>query len=69
MYGVAEEKRPIFLESDAFLYNLDDPTYRDNPKIVHVGRVETILADNCQQHNTSPAKWQTRRALNPTVVS
>ncbi len=26
MYGVAGEKRPIFLESDAFLYNLDDPT-------------------------------------------
>ena len=27
MYGVAGEKRPILLESDAFLYNLDDPTY------------------------------------------
>jgi hypothetical protein len=27
MYGVAGEKRPIFSESDAFLYNLDDPTY------------------------------------------
>jgi hypothetical protein len=26
MYGVEGEKRPIFLESDAFLYNLDDPT-------------------------------------------
>ncbi len=26
MYGVAGEKRPIFLESDAFLYNLDDPS-------------------------------------------
>jgi hypothetical protein len=26
MYGVAGEKRPIFLESDAFLYNLNDPT-------------------------------------------
>jgi hypothetical protein len=26
MYGVAGEKRPIFLESDAFSYNLDDPT-------------------------------------------
>ncbi len=25
MYGVAVEKRPILLESDAFLYNLDDP--------------------------------------------
>jgi hypothetical protein len=28
MYGAAGEKRPIFLESDAFLYNLDDPTFR-----------------------------------------
>ncbi len=27
MYGVAGEKRPIFLESDAFSYNLDDPTF------------------------------------------
>jgi hypothetical protein len=26
MYGVAGEKRPIFVESDAFLYNLGDPT-------------------------------------------
>jgi hypothetical protein len=26
MYGVAGEKRPICLESDAFSYNLDDPT-------------------------------------------
>ncbi len=26
MYGVAGEKRPMFSESDAFLYNLDDPT-------------------------------------------
>jgi hypothetical protein len=25
MYGVAWDTRPIFLESDAFLYNLDDP--------------------------------------------
>ncbi len=27
MYGVAGEKRPIFLESDAFSYNIDDPNY------------------------------------------
>jgi hypothetical protein len=26
MYGVAREKRPIFVESDAFVYNLVDPT-------------------------------------------
>jgi hypothetical protein len=26
MYGVAGEKRPIFVESDAFLYNLGDPS-------------------------------------------
>jgi hypothetical protein len=25
MYGVAGEKRPIFVESDAFLHNLGDP--------------------------------------------
>jgi hypothetical protein len=25
MYGVAGKKRPIFVESDAFLYNLGDP--------------------------------------------
>ncbi len=25
MYGVTGEKRPIFVESDAFLYNLCDP--------------------------------------------
>ena len=29
MYGVAGEKRPIFYESDAFLYNLDDPNLDD----------------------------------------
>ena len=27
MYGVAGDKRTIFLESDAFSYNLDDPIY------------------------------------------
>jgi hypothetical protein len=28
MYGVAGKKRPIFVESDAFLYNLvGDPNY------------------------------------------
>jgi hypothetical protein len=26
LYGVAGEKRPIFVESDAFLYNIVDPT-------------------------------------------
>ncbi len=26
MYGVAGEKRPIFSELDAFLYNLGDPS-------------------------------------------
>jgi hypothetical protein len=30
MYGVTGEKRPIFVESDAFLYNLGDPTYMDH---------------------------------------
>ncbi len=29
MYAVAGEKRPIFSESDAFLYNLGDPTVGD----------------------------------------
>ncbi len=33
MYGVAGEKRPIFVESDAFLYNLFDPTYIEFQKI------------------------------------
>jgi hypothetical protein len=28
MYGVAGEKRPILSESDAFAYNLGDPTYK-----------------------------------------
>jgi hypothetical protein len=28
MYGVVGETRPIFVESDAFLYNLGDPTFR-----------------------------------------
>ncbi len=28
MYGVALETRPSYLESDAFLYNLDDPKSR-----------------------------------------
>jgi hypothetical protein len=27
MYGAVGEHRPMFLESDAFLYNIDDPTY------------------------------------------
>ncbi len=26
MYGVTGEKRPIFVESDSFVYNLVDPT-------------------------------------------
>jgi hypothetical protein len=26
MYGAAEETRPIFVESNAFLYNIGDPT-------------------------------------------
>jgi hypothetical protein len=30
MYGAAGEHRPMFLESDAFLYNIDDPEYRDS---------------------------------------
>jgi hypothetical protein len=34
MYGVVGEKRPIFVELDAFLYNLGDPTL--------VGRLATI---------------------------
>ena len=29
MYGVAGQKRPIFVESDDFLYNLGDPTYNN----------------------------------------
>jgi hypothetical protein len=41
MYGATGEKRPIFVESDAFVYNLGDPNYsrvrvvgyRENPKI------------------------------------
>jgi hypothetical protein len=28
MYDVAGEKRPIFVESDAFLHNLGDPTLK-----------------------------------------
>ena len=28
MYGVTGANRPIFVESDAFLYNLDDPNVR-----------------------------------------
>jgi hypothetical protein len=31
MYGVAGENRPIFLESDAFSHDLDDPNY-SNPR-------------------------------------
>ena len=27
MYGVTGETRPIFVESDAFLYRLGDPTF------------------------------------------
>ena len=37
MYGVAGEKRPIFYESDAFLYNLGDPT------VSRVSVVETFI--------------------------
>jgi hypothetical protein len=29
MYGVAAERRPIFVESDAFLYNLGGPIQRE----------------------------------------
>jgi hypothetical protein len=39
MYGVAGEKRPIFSESDAFLYNLDDPT---------IGRVRVVGIFTCK---------------------
>jgi hypothetical protein len=33
MYGVAGEKRSIFVESDDFLYTLGDPNY------IHMGKV------------------------------
>jgi hypothetical protein len=38
MYDVAGEKRPIFLESDAFSYNLDDPSIRKRPIQKKIGR-------------------------------
>ena len=49
MYGVAGENRPIFVESDAFLYNLGDPTIwyqnlmrtRFNPFIHYCSHVVT----------------------------
>jgi hypothetical protein len=34
MYGVAGEKRPIFSESDAFLYNICDPNIGSKPNII-----------------------------------
>ncbi len=42
MYGVAGEKRPIFLESDAFSYNLDNPTY----DAVHMVGSTTLVKKN-----------------------
>jgi hypothetical protein len=38
MYGVAEDKRPIFLESDAFLYTLDDPILYGPPSWIIISR-------------------------------
>ncbi len=38
MYGVAGEKRPIFSESDAFLYNLGDPT---SGRVAHIGSLRS----------------------------
>ncbi len=37
MYGVAGEKRPIFLESDASLYTLDDPSY-SHANVIYIFR-------------------------------
>ena len=37
MYGVAGERRPIFVESDTFLYSLGDPTiwtYHQRPTLL-----------------------------------
>jgi hypothetical protein len=44
MYGVAGKKRPIFLESDAFLYNLGDPIYKKSPWFIwDIGIDRTII--------------------------
>ena len=44
MYGVAGEKRPIFSESDAFLHNLGDPTYKKSPWfMLDIGIDRTII--------------------------
>ena len=34
MYGVAGANRPIFTESDAYFYNLDDPNLGSKPNII-----------------------------------
>jgi hypothetical protein len=43
MYGVAGERRPIFLESDAFSYDLDDPTLSHFTITVIISHVMLLL--------------------------
>jgi hypothetical protein len=46
MYGVAVEKRPIFVESDDFLYNLGDPNIRNNIGSTRLRCFEILLSVN-----------------------
>ena len=47
MYGVAGEKRSILVESDAFLYNLGEPSYISINVVLNT--LEFILVDIFQQ--------------------
>jgi hypothetical protein len=47
MYGLAGEKRPIFSESDAFLYNLGDPTISYDTFVVLFSKCFIVLLIKC----------------------
>ena len=42
MYGVAGAHRPIFTESDAYFYNLDDPNLGSRPNLTHSMRKKVV---------------------------
>ncbi len=48
MYDVAGEKRPIFVESDALLYNLGDPNYSHATSYIFIKSPATSYIKICR---------------------
>ncbi len=60
MYGAAGEKRPIFVESDAFLYNLVDPT---------IGEEENKPPIKISRSKVSRLPWRPSNFADPNIVT